>query len=770
VLAGLSETNPHIVRITDAGEYEGIPYYCMEYLPKGVPKKTSLKEAVNIIYQAGCGLEAAHSVEFDYVDHTGKKYRVKGVTHRDIKPENLRIGVDGKVKVTDWGLAAIRSSEVTRLSRTGMIVGTPMYMSPEQIMGDKVDPKTDVFSLGLVFYELLTGTLPWGLTKKTMEEIQGLHFKLAGYPPELIKQARPSSRVKVPQAIDDIVYLMLQPDKKKRPTMTEVLDALRDYGKGEGSSSFGERLSQVDARIKSVQKERWWQRNKGKVVVGIILAAVIGVILTYLGTRETPQERRRKEAVALYNEHLALYRDAESEANRNPESALEKFKLFVQRVKDLQESNRDVEFESVEEKLSSAEEALKRLKREVESKRLRKEAEAKYEGLLKIFESAENDDKEGKETSAVGYQNFIEQAEALKKQYSDIEFKEIEALLEKARRRKSEYDSKISERKRQEEARKKAEEILKRVMLASSIEEKLKLYDEAIAADSSYALIYIQKGELLVSENRLEEALKVFEKGLEVAKQNSDVSGQALAHYKIGLTLWKDLMKQELALDHFKKIKELLPDVRNEMTIFADAIDAWQKCDFDKANGLFGEVLKLNPRMTDALFNRACVRVNKGDYDGAIEDCSKILELNPKDVWALRERGMVKRMKGDYEGAITDYSRILEFPEFSDDWKKTVWLFRAETYNQMGRYKESAQEYEKLVLLEPRNCNFWYEFARVCCKAGDKKRALEALLKMIEVDASGEMKKLVKGEPDFEPLRSDPTFKKLFLDEEPKPK
>jgi serine/threonine protein kinase len=133
----------------------------MEFLLKGIPKRaSSVEEAISIIYQAGCGLEAAHNVEFNYTDHTGKTQKVKGVAHRDIKPDNLRISIDGKVKVTDWGLAAIRSSEVTRLSRTGMIMGTPMYMSPEQIMGDKVDPKTDVFSLGLVFYELLTGRLP----------------------------------------------------------------------------------------------------------------------------------------------------------------------------------------------------------------------------------------------------------------------------------------------------------------------------------------------------------------------------------------------------------------------------------------------------------------------------------------------------------------------------------------------------------------------------------------------------------------------------------
>ncbi|MEM4264013.1 MAG: protein kinase [Candidatus Woesearchaeota archaeon] len=437
VLSSLSKENKHIVKIMEAGEFEGLPFYVMEFLPKGIPAKADLEEAIRIIYQAGCGLEAAHNAEFEYVGHDGKKQQVRGIAHRDIKPDNLRIAADGTVKVTDWGLAAIEEGEVTRLTKTGTIMGTPMYMSPEQITGEKADTRTDVFSLGLVFYKLLTGKLPWNLEKKSVEEIQLLHVNLLSYAPELIEQARPSSiKTNIPETIDNIVYLMLQPDKTKRLNITDALDGLKAYEAGEVSAPLSQKLSQVAERIKAVKKERFWQRY-GKKVGGFVAGlALLGALGTYFLTRESAEERMRKEARAERNQIMQMYEDALKEKNDELgigklEGVLQVANGFMQKYQNKLNLTEEIEF--VENLVSETKQKKERLGKEISTTKLLKEAETKYESIVKIFEGAVMDEKNGRlVNAATSYENFVKQVDALQKQYPGISFKDADIRVAQA--------------------------------------------------------------------------------------------------------------------------------------------------------------------------------------------------------------------------------------------------------------------------------------------------------------------------------------------------
>ncbi len=142
--------HPNIVTIYDLGHHEGRPYIVMEYLV-GRDLQTIIKQRVEqtfeqrveIILQIAKGLDAAHT---------------KGIIHRDIKPANIRIQEDGTVKIMDFGIARMGTSELTR---SGYIIGTLQYMSPEQISGDQLDPRTDIFSTGVIAYELFTHSNPF---------------------------------------------------------------------------------------------------------------------------------------------------------------------------------------------------------------------------------------------------------------------------------------------------------------------------------------------------------------------------------------------------------------------------------------------------------------------------------------------------------------------------------------------------------------------------------------------------------------------------------
>jgi serine/threonine-protein kinase len=139
------------VTIYDVGEDLELSYLAMEYL-EGESLETyaergsllTIRKCLDVVAQVCDALDYAHS---------------RGIVHRDIKPANIMILRNGLVKVTDFGIARATATSKTR---TGVIKGTPYYMSPEQISGMKVDGRSDIFSLGVVFYQLLTGELPFG--------------------------------------------------------------------------------------------------------------------------------------------------------------------------------------------------------------------------------------------------------------------------------------------------------------------------------------------------------------------------------------------------------------------------------------------------------------------------------------------------------------------------------------------------------------------------------------------------------------------------------
>ena len=141
-----------IVTIYDFNSYEDLRYFSMEYLPNGtlaerIQEGDDIQQTLATIRGIAEALSYAHE---------------RGVIHRDLKPQNILIREDGTPVLTDFGIARVvnAGSDTTRLTRFGMAIGSPRYMSPEQITGQGVDARADLYSLGIVFYEMLTRELP----------------------------------------------------------------------------------------------------------------------------------------------------------------------------------------------------------------------------------------------------------------------------------------------------------------------------------------------------------------------------------------------------------------------------------------------------------------------------------------------------------------------------------------------------------------------------------------------------------------------------------
>jgi beta-lactam-binding protein with PASTA domain/predicted Ser/Thr protein kinase len=200
-----SLSHPNIVSIYDRGEAEGTYYIAMEYLDG-----RSLKE---LIVARG---PAPVNVAIDYARQILAAIRFAhrhGIVHRDIKPHNVLVDAEGRLKVTDFGIARAGTSQMTE---AGSIIGTAQYLSPEQAKGAPVDQTSDLYSVGVVLYELLTGVVPF--SGDTPVEIAMKHLSTAPEPPSV-------KRAEIPRELDLVVLRALAKDPADRYQSAEEMDA-----------------------------------------------------------------------------------------------------------------------------------------------------------------------------------------------------------------------------------------------------------------------------------------------------------------------------------------------------------------------------------------------------------------------------------------------------------------------------------------------------------------------------------------------------------------
>jgi serine/threonine protein kinase len=203
-------THPNVIRIHDIGEAGGLHYVSMEFFAG-----TNLKDYVRqqgalsvmqvhqILLQLCDGLEAAHS---------------QGIVHRDLKSQNVIVNRAGQIKIIDFGLA--RTAHLDGMTATGLIMGTPEYMAPEQVAGKKVDERADIYALGIMMYELLSGKVPF-----TGESAIAVGFKQLKDHPVSLRESTPA----IPADLERIVMKALEKDPLRR--YQTVRDLRQDFQK-----------------------------------------------------------------------------------------------------------------------------------------------------------------------------------------------------------------------------------------------------------------------------------------------------------------------------------------------------------------------------------------------------------------------------------------------------------------------------------------------------------------------------------------------------------
>lgn len=236
--AAASLIHANIVQIYAVGGVDGAHYIAQEYVQgqnlqelmirRGPP---SLKQAATIMCQVAAALYKASTA---------------GIVHRDIKPENIMLARSGEVKVADFGLARL-TGDAANLTQVGITMGTPLYMSPEQVEGRALDPRSDIYSFGVTCYQMLAGVLPFRGDTALSVAVQHLHSQ-----PEPLENLRPD----LPPALCRIVHKMMAKDPSQRyANARELVAELRGL-ELPGSEDWAEALSEIDGFDDSAAERR----------------------------------------------------------------------------------------------------------------------------------------------------------------------------------------------------------------------------------------------------------------------------------------------------------------------------------------------------------------------------------------------------------------------------------------------------------------------------------------------------------------------------------
>jgi serine/threonine-protein kinase len=582
--AGLD--HPNVVRVHDAGEHDGDLYLVLEFV-SGRPLSQRMAEralperdAVALLEKVARGMAAAHA---------------NGIVHRDLKPGNILVTDSGEPKVGDFGLAYLVDSDA-RLTRTGSSLGTPLYMSPEQVEGRarEITPRTDVYALGALLYEMLTGRPP--VVGETAAEI---FRKILDEEPERPRTLRPG----IPKDLENIALKALQKNPAARyASAGEVADELTRYLRGEP----------VLARTQPVWARVWRRASRTRAVwipaaAAVVLLAVMGVDKLQRNIRisESLITASGLEAEGSIQKARELYLQLVGQDARNPEArrGVERTEQVVKRVQSLLESARPG-LERAESALYSPDASMAAFADGV------RQAQGPIEEALRLASDyALAHHRSGELWEIQGYYDKAEaswrKARQVDATFAPAHFRLGRILVWRAYQASLSYAGDDIE-DRQTEARRRAEEA------SSEIEAARKEsagFDREVQADVAAAMLAFLR--------------KEGEKVSEICRAAIERHGNRRG----GEELWW--------------LQGMVAKTRPEK----------QRC--------FNQAILLRPQFPLALYSRALMHSSYGAEDEAIRDYDRVIELCPTFAEAYVNRGSQHFRKKNAAAAIADFETLI---------------------------------------------------------------------------------------------------------------
>ena len=628
-------THRNVIRIFDLGEAEGIKFITMAYV-EGQDLKTimtergkvNVEESVRIIQQVCLALEAAHA---------------EGVVHRDLKPQNIMVDKERRVCVMDFGIA--RDMEMGGGTQTGALMGTPEYMSPEQVQGRKADARSDLFSLGIIFYELLTGKTPY-----VADTALGTMYKRTQERAAPPAQLDPS----LPQFLSDLVGKCLEIEPQRRyQSAREILHDLEAWQLGTSRRALNPVV-------------RWWRYGpQYQKRVALFLPVVVLLVTGVFFLRNLRSSSKSTVSYPQVSLAILPFRNASGDSALDWLGA----SLAEMLTTDVGQSSslRTVSAERIHQ-------ILRDLRLPVNS-----EFDPATLRRLAEFSSAET----------LVWGQYAKVGEQIR----------IDATLQDVKRQRA-VPLKVTaatEKDVLQAVQQLAQSIQQNLRLSSDVLKELRAKSFLPSSQSLAALRYYTEGLELSRQGNPVEAAKRFE-----ASINADPDF-ALAYSMLGQT-YSGLGYDEKAEQFSRKALDLSDKLPPQQRYLVEANYAQIKNDNRKAIESYENLAKVSPEDMDVHFRVGQLYENTGAFEKARDELAKVLTLDPKHVDALLAAGRVEVRRNNPQGSLDYLNRALSLAVELDnaDAKARILDAIGVAYRQLNKPEDALRYYQESLAIQRR--------------------------------------------------------------------
>lgn len=724
-------THKNVVRIFDLGEAQGVKFITMEFVDgedlKAIlrsKQKLQSKEAIRVIAQVARALEAAHA---------------EGVVHRDLKPHNVMVDKQGKAAVMDFGVA--RSLEMQGYTQTGVLIGTPEYMSPEQAKGEHVDGRSDLYSLGLIFYELLTGKTPF----KVDSTIGMLMKRIQERPVPPVELERD-----IPATVSDVVLkcLAVSPDQRYQSATELLLDLEAIQGSRPVTV-----LPPVSAAPQPAPRgiARYWK----PLAIAVMLLAIVGAAGYWFGGRERTATVSRTEPLTVLVADIANGTgDPVFDGTLEPmlTVALEGA-AFINSYQRGQARKIGAQLRPSAARLDEALARLVAVREAVSvviAGTISREGQG-YRVAVRAVDAATGNLIASREASASNKQGILGAAALLA---ARLRTALGDATPESVQMAAAETYTAANLEAAHTYA------IAQESQWAGKWEEALQNYSKAIELDSNFGRAYASLAVMQANLKRPQEAESNFKKTLALLDSMSEreryrtLGGYYLIHAR----------NYERAIETLNKLVSLYPSDSSGLNNLSVAY-IWTR-NIPQAVAASKRALVVNPSNLQHRFNFAQYSMYAGDFDTAIAGCQKILKENQTFEYAFVPIALSSLAKGDVQVARETYGKLEQvnalgysfarmglpdlemflgrpreavtalYPGIAADEKSNdtgmqaqKYIIKAEAHLALGDRGPAAASANKAVELSPTE-NVLYPAARVLVQAGDESGARKLAQKL----------------------------------------
>jgi len=716
----------NVCRMYHLGKEEGAYYITMEYVSgedlKSFIRRSgliSVGKAISIANQVCEGLLEAHRL---------------GVVHRDLKPQNIMIDKDGNARIMDFGIA--RSLRAKGITGSGVMIGTPEYMSPEQVEGKEADQRADIYSLGVILYEMVTGRVPFeGDTPFSIGVKQKSEIPR---PPKEIKE-------QIPEDLNRVILKCMEKEKENRyQSVGELHSELMNLEKGIPTT---ERI--VPERKPLTSREITVTLGLKKLLVPALVfigIVIVGVIIWQLLPKKevipSPSEPVKPTIAVLPFEDLSSGRDQEALADGIPETLINALSslegLYVSaRTSSFSFKGKQQDIREIGQKLGV--EALLEGSVQVAGNKLRILVRlVNIEDGFPIW--SENYNKTADDV-------FVIQDDIARSVVKALKIKllgEEEQIVKSYTDNREAYNLYLRGRFFWEKRGTK------------DLEKAIEYFEKAIEKDPSYALAYagLADSYFVLGDNQDIPAKEAYPKAKTAAMKALEIDeGLAEAHVTLaGILEWEHNFKE--AVREYQIALELKPGYATAHHWYAFYLSFFGR--YDKAIEEIWKARELDPLSPRINVNVGLILYYARQYDRALEELKKSIELFPDHGANYSYLSCVYAQLGQFEEAINAKLHVYEITQGNSE--LSPWL--AYCYALSGNRAETQKRLRDIIEYSKKGFVSYIVIARVYVGLGDKEQAFIWLDKAYSEKDS--RLTYLKADPTFDPLRSDPHFTALL--------